>query len=76
MRLNKLLKKYRKLCKNASKIYEQILTVYEAKYLDGDRKICKQILNSMYGQQQNFGSVLKDIYKDTDSIVDGMKYTE
>ena len=76
MRLRKLLNKYRKLCTKASKIHEQILAVYEAKYLDKDKQTCKQILNSMYGQEQNFGSVLKDIYKDTDSIADGMKYTE
>ena len=76
MRLSKLLRKYRKLCAKASKVHEQILAVYEAEYLDGDIKTCKQILNTMYGQEQNFGSVLKDIYKDTDSIADGMKYTE
>jgi len=76
MRLNKLLKKYRKMCKKASKVHGQILAVYEAKYLDNDIKTCKQILNTMYGQQQNFGPVLKGIYKDTDNIEKGMKYTE
>ena len=76
MRLNRLIKKYTKLCKKASKLHEQILDLYKAKYLDNDKKTCKQILNTMYGQQQNFGSVLKKIYKDTDSIADGMKYTE
>ena len=76
IKLNRLLKKYRKLCKKASKLYEHILAEYEAKYLNEDRNTCKQILNSLYGQEQNFGSVLKDIYKDTDSIADGMKYTE
>ena len=76
MRLNKLLKKYRKLCKKASKVHEQILAVYEAKYLDGDRAICKSIINSIYAQEQHFGDVLQSIYSDTDSIADGMKYTE
>lgn len=76
MKWNKLLKKYRKLCKKATKVYEQLIYLYEAKYFDDDRKACKQFLNTMYGQEQNFGSVLKDIYKDTDSIADGMKYTE
>lgn len=76
MRLRKLLKKYRKLCIKASKIHEQILAVYEAKYLDNDKETCKKILNAIYGRQQNFGSVLKNIYKDTDSIADGLKYTE
>lgn len=76
MRLNKLLKKYRKLCAKASKVHEQIMELYEDEYLKGDINACKQVLNSLYGTTAIYNEKAVYSYTDTDSLADGMKYTE
>ena len=65
MKLKRLLKKYNKICKKASAIYNEINERYEEAYLSNDTMICKQIMNSLYGR------CVTSIYEDTDSIKDG-----
>ena len=76
MRLSKLLRKYRKLCKKASNVHEHIMEAYEDEYLKGDIEACKRILNSLYSNTPIYNEKAVYSYEDTDSIADGMKYTE
>ena len=69
MRLNKLLMKYTKLTINQNKVYKQIISECKKESNNGNIKISKQALNTLYGIQNA-------VYSDTDSIADGMKYTE
>ena len=69
MRLNKLLMKYTKLTIKQNKVYKQIISECKKESNNGNTKISKQALNTLYGIQNA-------IYSDTDTIVDGMKYTE
>lgn len=62
MKIERLLKKYAKLCKKASAIHKEILNRYEEAYLINDTIVCKQIINSLYGR------CVTTIYEDTDSI--------
>ena len=76
IKLKRLLKKYKKICNKGSKIHEQIMGLYEDEYLKGDINACKQILNSLYGSKAIYNEKAVYSYEDTDSIEDGMKYTE
>ena len=68
MNLKRLLKKYNKICKKASKVHEQILTIYEDRYLSSDIDACTEILNSLYGSKPIYNEKTVYSYEDTDSI--------
>lgn len=70
MKIKRLLKRYEKIRKKASNLYEQITEAYEERYLSNDVKVCKQIMNSLYGK------CVTTIYEDTDTVKESAIYKD